>query len=195
MSNPITDPATSTAGAGDTPGAGTGSGTSAATTTPEGRTFSQEEVNRLLAEERRKADEKRKADEARAKAQAAEEAAKRSGEWERLAQAREQRAAQAEQERDGYAARYQALAETLEREIKARSKALPEELRDLIPGGDDLAARHAALLKLEAAAAKLTARRTPGTPAGPRGIGGVQPATGASDDDLIAQKRARIGAL
>ena len=194
MSDPITDPATSTAGAGTTPGAGTGGSTSAATT-PEGeKRFTQAEVNAFLAEERRKADEKRKADEARAKAQAAEAAAKESGEWKTLAETVTHERDRLSAEHTATTERYAALAGQVEALIKAQLKELPDEIAALAPGGDDLAARLEWVAKARKAASKVATAQTPGTPSGPRGAGAaavVQP----SQADLIEQKRRQIGAF
>lgn len=196
MSDPITDAVTTTAGAGDTPGTAAGGGTSAASTTPEGRTFTQEDVNRLLAEERRKADEKRRADEARARAQAAEEAAAKSGEWQTLAEQRKAAQEAAERRAQEIEARLAAANEVINASIKARAKGLPDELRALLPADDaDPATRLATLEKLEIAARKLSAQATPGTPAGPRGTGGIAQVAGVPDADILAQKRRMIGGL
>lgn len=192
MSDPITDPATSTAGAGTTPGAGTGGSTSAAATTEGEKRFTQAEVNAFLAEERRKADEKRKADEARAKAQAAEAAAKESGEWKQLAETVTAERDRLTAEHTTLAERHASLAAVVESLIKDGLKELPEAIRELAPGGDDLAARLEWIRKARKAAG--TATPTHGTPTGPRGAGGqavVQP----NQNDLIEQKRRQLGAI
>lgn len=193
MSDPITDPATSTAGAGDTPGAGAGSGTSAATTT-EGRTFTQAELNAILAEEKRKAEDKRKADEARAKAQADEAAAKQAGEWQKLAESVTGERDRISAEHATLTERHAALAAQVEALIRAQLKELPDEIAALAPGGDDLAARLEWVAKARKAAGKVAAASGTGTPPGPRGAGGPG-VTPANPADLIAQKRARIGGL
>lgn len=194
MSDPTTDAVTTTAGAGITPGTASGGSTSAASTTEGEKRFTQDEVNRLLAEERRKADEKRKADEARAKAQAAEAAAKESGEWKSLAETVTHERDRLSQEHTTLAERHGALAAQVEALIKAQLKELPDEIAALAPGGDDLAARLEWVAKARKAASKVTATATPGTPTGPRGAG-ANAVTLPNPDDLIAQKRARIGGL
>lgn len=196
MSSDVTEQATTTAGAGTTPGASEGSGTPPAPTAGE-RVFTQAELNAFLAEERRKADEKRKADEARARAQAAEEAAAKAGEWQTVAEQRKAAAEAAQAERDRLQAERDDLAAVVERTIKARLKSLPDELAALAPEGTP-AQRLAWLENAEKAAAKLNAGaapRTPGTPSGPRGIGGQQTPLGATEADLLAQKRRQIGGL
>jgi hypothetical protein len=191
----VTEATTTTAGAGTDPGAATGAGTQpGGTSTAAERTFTQDDVNRLLAEEKRKAKAAADAESARQKAAAAEEAAKAAGEWEQVAVQREQRATAAEGERDSLRAERDALAAEIEAEIKPRLRALPETLRDLVPSDASPAARLAAVRKLEAAAATLAAQQTPGTPTGPRGNGATAP-TGATPEDLKNQKRARIGGL
>jgi hypothetical protein len=189
----VTDTTATTDGAGISPGAASGAGTSASTTT-EGARFTQDEVNRILAEEKRKHEERTKAAEAAARTKAAEDAAKKSGEWEKLA-------GQYQAERDGKAAehetlsgRHTALVEVVESMLRDSLKELPEEIRALAPGGDDLAARLAWVKQARAAAAKLTTQRTPGTPAGPRGIGG-QPSPLGGDAAILDDKRRMIGGL
>ena len=197
MSDPITDPATSTAGAGTPPGAGTGGSTSAATTTPEGeKRFTQAEVNAILARQKREDEDKRKTAEARARQQAAEEEARKAGEWQKLADTATAERDRLSAERESVAAERDALAAELEAEIKARLKALPDELRDLVPADASPAQRFAALRKVEAAAKKLGAgaASTPGTPTGPRGAGGPA-VTQPNQADLIEQKRRKLGAI
>lgn len=193
MSDPTTDTVTTTAGAGDTPGTATGTGTQPGMTAADERKFSQEDVNRLLAEERRKADEKRKAEEARAKAAAAEEAARQAGEWQKLAETVGGERDRIKADHESLSGRYAALAAQVEAMVKAQLKELPEAIRDLDPGGDDLAARLAWVAKARKAAA-VAEPGTRGTPPGPRGTGG-QAAAQTSPQDLIEQKRRQIGAL
>lgn len=200
MSSDTTETTTTTAGAGSIPGADSGAGTPAGSSTGgEERRFSQDDVNRFLAEEKRKAEEKQKAAEAQARQKAAEEAAKKAGEWEKLAgQYQAERDARA-QEIERLSTAHAALREAAEGMVKDALKELPEEIRALAPGGDDLAARLAWVKQARAAAAKLAPAqpRTPGTPAGPRGTGGQQTPLGGDADELIRQKLAsgRYGGL
>jgi hypothetical protein len=76
----------------------------------------------------------------------------------------------------------------MEEQMKARVKALPAELAAMLPEGDVLA-RYKALGLAEAAAAKLSIARSPGTPAGPTGSGGTStPHT--TVEEIAARKRA-----
>jgi HPt (histidine-containing phosphotransfer) domain-containing protein len=86
--------------------------------------------------------------------------------------------------------RHTALAAQVEKLVKAQLAELPEQIRELAPSGDDLAAR----LEWIAKAKKAAAPTSPGTPSGPRGTGAqalVQP----NQADLLAQKRRQIGSL
>lgn len=164
-----------------------GSSTSAASTgqppqaAPSGneRTFTQAELDAILksrlAEDRRKRDEDAKA--ARAKEQ---------GEWQALAQQHEAKVQELEPQLATATDTLTARDALIEQLIKDRIKALPEELRDVLP--TEIGPRVEALIKFEKAAAKLQAQATAGTPAGPRD-NGAQVAV-HSAGDLIAQKRA-----
>lgn len=147
-----------------------------------------DEVNKEL-QALRTAAQKREQDERTA----ADAQAKQKGEWERLANERQARLDKIEAELPTVASRADAYATAMEAQIKARIKALPEELRDLMPDGDVLT-RYDQLGKLEAAAAKLTL-----APPAPRGTppGGRTSAAPSSNGlaDIIAEKRARIGGL
>ncbi len=124
---------------------------------------------------------------------AADEQAKQKGEWERLATERQARLEKIESELPTVASRAEAYAAAMEAQIKARVKALPEELRDLMPEGDVLT-RYDQLGKLEAAAAKLTL--APPAPRGtPPGGGRTTPSSAPNMDAIIAEKRARMGGL
>lgn len=150
-------------------------------------TLTQEQFNAALAEEKRKwkvqqdtaaADIKRKAEEA---------AALEKGEFEKLASDRAARIAALESEHGTATEQLTRYQEEMERQVKARLRNLPEEIKALDPGGDVLT-RFAWLEKAEAAAAKLVTQAAPrGTPPGPRG-NGATPMPGAAD--LIAEKRA-----
>lgn len=192
-----TEITTSTAGAGTSPGVDSGAGTSASTTA-EGARFTQEDMNRVAAEERRKAEAAAKAKfEAEAHAartKAAEEAAKRSGEWERLAGTYQAERDAKAAEHETLSGRHASLVEAVEGLLKDALKELPEEIRALAPGGDDLAARLAWVKQARSAAAKLTSQRPTGTPPGPRGIGGQVAPLGA-DAAILNDKRRMIGGL
>lgn len=154
-----------------------------------------DEVNRELADLRswRQKREQAEAQAQRERQQAADEAAAQRGEFERLAGERQQRIAALETEHATAAERLTAYETEMERQIKTRLKGLPEEIKAMAPEGDALA-RFGWLEKAEAAAQKLVATRTPGTPSGPRGNGASSTGT-TNADDLKAQKRARIGGL
>jgi hypothetical protein len=81
------------------------------------------------------------------------------------------------------------FAEEMERQAKARVRALPDELKAMAPEGDVLAL-YSWLTKAEAAAAKLAPKPATGTPPGPQGQG-IAPM--ATPNDLIARKRAAGG--
>lgn len=152
--------------------------------------FSQDDVNRFVAEEKRKW--KQQQDEAtnRAKQQAEEAAASARGEFEQLATERASRIVALESEHQTVTERLTAMEAEIERQVKARLRALPEEIRAMAPDADALT-RYAWLEKAETAAAKLVqVVPTNGTPGGPRGIG-TAVAT-ATDTDLIAKKRAQM---
>jgi uncharacterized coiled-coil protein SlyX len=178
----ITESTTTTAGAGTTPGADTGTGTQPGTTAAE-RTFTQAEVNAFLAEQKRKDEQRAKDAEARARQQEAEKAAAAAGEWQTVAEQRkaaadeaERRAADAAGRVEHLEARLAAQAAVVEKLIKAQLAELPEAIRELAPGGDDLTARLEWVAKARKAAA--TQPAATGTPAGPRGTGApavVQP--------------------
>lgn len=147
--------------------------------TPTPRPLTQDDLNRILAAEKRKWQQqaKRDADEAAAAAQ---------GEYKTLAEQRAARIAELEQQSTDAAAslaRYQA---EVQQQIAARANALPEELRVLQPDGDPLLV-YRWLAKAEAAAQKLTAAATTGTPTGARGQ--RQDTTDISIADLAAAKR------
>jgi|GEM_PF-6317656 len=193
-----TETTATTDGAGSIPGAGSGTGTQPATPAAD-RTFTQSELNALLAEDRRKAKQAADAETARAKAAAAEAAAASAGEWQSVAEQRKAAAEAAEARADAVQAERDALALEVEEEIKPRLRALPLELRELMPADGTSAQRLAAVRKLEAAAVKLgsmaAAAPQRGSPPGPRGIGGLAAPVSTAQADLIAEKRARYGGL
>jgi flagellar biosynthesis GTPase FlhF len=125
------------------------------------------EVNDQLAELKRK-DQEREDKERKE----AEKRAKESGQFKELVDQKDAELTAlkpqlqtAQEQRDTYAA-------AMEEQMKARVKALPAELAAMLPEGDVLA-RYKALGLAEAAAAKLSIARSPGTPAGPTGSGGT----------------------
>jgi colicin import membrane protein len=191
MSDPITDTAITTPGAGS-PDAAAGGATPAPT--PGERTFTQDDVERIVKDRLAAEQDRAKRAQAEAARKAAEEAAAKAGEWQTVAEQRKAAAEAAEAARASLEARYAALAETVTKQARAQLKALPDELKALAPAGDDPAALIAWLEQVRPLAAKLQTPPTPGTPAGPRGSGAATPG-GPSPDDLLAQKRARIGAL
>lgn len=143
--------------------------------------FNQADVDRIVKQ--------RLEDDRRArKREADEQKAKEQGEWQQVATQHESRVKELEpqietvtSERDSYAT----LVDTL---IKPRLKALPDELRALMPDEATPQQRVEQLIKLEAAASKLQGQRTPGTPSGPVGTGAIE--VGHAPTDLIARKRA-----
>jgi hypothetical protein len=128
-----------------------------------------------------------------AKAEADKQAAAR-GEFEKLATERGAQLEKIEAEKIAAAARLTAYEAEMERQIAARLKALPDEIKAMAPDGDALT-RYAWLEKAESAARKLVTTRTPGTPSGPRGSGAQQLANGTNEADLIAKKRAQVGGI
>ncbi|RTL01216.1 MAG: hypothetical protein EKK59_03335 [Neisseriaceae bacterium] len=153
-------------------------------------TLTQEQVNAIIADERRKWKQQQDAIATKARQEAEEAAAASRGEFEKLASERAARIAQLETEHTTAAEQLAAYQSEMERQVKARLRALPEEIRAMAPDGDALT-RFAWLEKAEAAAAKLIAVvPTNGTPAGPRGVGTA--VAGATDTDLLAKKRAQM---
>jgi hypothetical protein len=150
--------------------------------------LTQEQFNAALAEEKRKWKQQQDAIADRARKDAEDKAAQEKGEFEKLASERGQRLAQIEAEHATANEQLTAYREEMERQIKARLRSLPEEIRAMAPEGDSLV-RFAWLEKAEAAAAKLAATTTPGTPAGPRGSG-TPPSPTAGSSDAMARKKA-----
>jgi hypothetical protein len=190
MSDTITESAQQT-DAGATGGTQTGSSTQPANDA--GATLTQEQFNAAIAAEKRRWKAEQAQAETRAKQEAEDAARAAQGEFQALAEQRQQRITALETEHATTAERLTAYEAEMERQIKARLRALPEEIRAMAPEGDALA-RYAWLEKAETAAAKLAATRTPGTPSGPRGTGAAG-SVATNNDDLIAKKRASIGGL
>lgn len=175
------------AGAGNQPSVQQGTGTQPDTSGD--RRFTQDEINAILAREKKqwRADEDTKI--ARARQQADDEAKAKQGEFQALADQRATKITELEAKSQGAEERLTAISEAMEKQAKARMKALPEEIRAMAPEGDVLAL-YTWLEKAEAAAAKLgtQAPRPNGTPPGPRGTGAASVVSNTAD--LIAQKRA-----
>jgi acyl-CoA reductase-like NAD-dependent aldehyde dehydrogenase len=158
--------------------------------------FTQDQFNAAIAEEKRKWKQQQTAEVAEAARKAAETEAAAKGEFEKLATERGTRLQALEAEHTTTTTRADALATAMEAQIKARIKALPDELRDLLVDGDVLT-RYEQLGKLEAAAAKLVpAAPAPrrDSPSGPRGPGSG-PTPQSNNADLIAEKRAQVGGI
>jgi seryl-tRNA synthetase len=136
--------------------------------------------NKRLKDEQAARDEKaRKETEARAKAQ---------GEWEKLATDKDTELTALKPQLQTAQERLAAYEQLMTDEIKERMKALPDEIKAMKPDGDVLQQR-TWLQKAEAAAAKLSIARSPGTPAGPTGSGGTStPHT--TVEEIAARKRA-----
>lgn len=154
------------------------------TPSPAAPAFNQEQVNKMIAAERRKveAELKRKAD---------EQAAEAAGQWQTLA---EQRAAEVVSIRTA-SEQLQTQLDTalalIAAEAERRIKALPVEIRAMQPEGDAIAL-YGWLPKAEAAAQKLgkpADAPAAGTPAGPRGAGSA-PNGSISATELVNRKRA-----
>lgn len=179
MSDPVTDPAGNPGPVDPQP-------------QPSAAAFTQDDVNRFLADERRKWKQQQDQAAARARQEAEEAAAKEKGEFEKLAGERGARLEAIEREHQSAQAALAARDALLEQQVKARLKNLPEAARSKMPAGDVIA--QISWLDAVEAATQAALPRTPGTPGGPRGSGAPgAPANPLSD--LIAEKRARIGGL
>lgn len=150
-------------------------------------TLSQEQFNAALADERRKWKAQQDAAADKARKDAEDKAAQEKGEFEKLANERGQRLSQIEAEHATTAERLTAYEAEMERQITARLRSLPLEIRAMAPEGDSLT-RFAWLDKAEAAAQKLAATLTPGTNSGPRGSAARESVN--ASDDAIARKKA-----
>ena len=191
-----TETTATTDGAGTSPGAGSGAGTQPNASAADAKTLTQADVNAIIAREKTAWRQQQETETARTKAAAAEAAAAQAGEWQSVAEQRKAAADAAEQRATTAQAERDVLAETLEREIKTRAKALPEKMRDLLPTDVPPAQRYAMLVKLEAAVGELAPPASRSTPTGPRGTGGLAlAAAGNADAALIEDKRRRIGGL
>lgn len=151
-------------------------------------TLTQEQFNAALAEEKRKWKAQQDAAADKARKDAEDKAAQEKGEFEKLASERGQRLTELETQHGNATAQLTLYQEEMERQITARLRALPAEIKAMAPEGDTLV-RFAWLEKAEAAAAKLAATSTPGTPPGPRGSG-AQPSVANASGDAVARKKA-----
>lgn len=154
------------------------------TPSPAAPAFNQEQVNKMIAAERRKveAELKRKAD---------EQAAEAAGQWQTLAEQRAAEVASLRTASETTQAQLTTALALIEAEAERRIKALPAEIRAMKPEGDAIAI-YSWLPKAETAASKLAGQpATPpaGTPAGPRGAGSA-PSQAISASELIMRKRA-----
>lgn len=175
--------------AGATGGAQPGTGTPPASQS-EAPKFNQDDVNRMIADEKRKFKQQHDDAAAKVKRESDERAALEKGEFEKLASERGSRLEKAEAAALSGNERLAAFETEMERQFKARLKVLPDEIREMEPDGDVLT-RFAWLPKAEAAAVKLAGSIPPrpnlSSPSGPRGTGG---STATHAPDLAAQKRA-----
>lgn len=175
----MSDPAITDPQPGTPPAQALNSETTAERTIPYARF---EEVNAKL----RKLEADAAKRDAEARKQAEQEAAQR-GEYEKLANERGTRLTALEADHATATEQRDALAAEMERQIKARIKALPEKLQALMPDGDTLT-RYTHLAKLEAAAAEFRPRGAPDIDAGARGN------SGAGDQDIDDANRRRLAA-
>jgi hypothetical protein len=177
MSDPVT---VTTPGIASVPAA-----TTAPAVTAPAPGFTQDDVNRLLAEDRRKHAEKLKSEAEKIRLQTEETARAAAGQHEQLAAERAARITALEAEQATAQERATALTEAMELHIKTRLKALPEPIRALAPTGDALM-RFTWLAQAEEAAQQLAATTPPptGTPTGPRPTTVAPPA-----GDTVARMR------
>jgi membrane protein involved in colicin uptake len=166
------EPKDTSAGEGkNTDGNGAGAGTQTAKATEAAKTFTQEEVERIAGEARRKEREraKQEADEAERKRQ--EDEAKKKGEFEALAKTFEGERDAAVKERDDYKTKYETLAERVKKSALAEVAALPEHIQKLAPTDDDLDRLLEWLPKGKEAAG--VSAPPPGNSRGPKPTGGA----------------------
>lgn len=140
--------------------------------------FAQADVDRIVSD--RVAEEKK-----RAKKEADEAARVKAGEFEALASERKAALDAREAELETIKARAATLEAQLEAGLKDRIKALPEEMRELVVG-QTVEDRAESLAKVEKAAQRMGVQRTPGTPRGPVGSGGISSST---LDQVVEAKR------
>lgn len=166
----------------------TQSGNTEVTTPPAAGTFTQDQVNAMLADERRKEQAKQKeaTDKARRETEEANKA--KQGEFQSLAEQRAARITELEAAEGSKTERLTALEVEIKAQTDARLKLLPQEIRDMKPETDDPLVVYRWLTRAEQAASKLTGQKpaNPGTPPGPRNGSGA-PSSAAGD--VLAQKR------
>jgi hypothetical protein len=185
MSDPTTERAETT-DAGATGAAQTGAATQAATQETEAK-FTQEDVNRLLAEEKRKLKQQQTEAADKARREAEEKAALEKGEFEKLATQRGSELAQTKATLEAATARIEAYEAVLERQIKARVKSLPEKVRGKLPDGDTLT-RHAWLEMVEELAGEVGAGRA----GAPDINAGARSGAGRTSQDVISAEAERL---
>lgn len=117
-----------------------------------------------------------------AAAKAAEDEAKRKGEFEQLAAKREQERDAATAERDSYKARAEQAEALIAAQVEARVKALPEKVRKLIRDGSDPIDTFGRLPELEDLAADLDGAGKPPKSGNGRNPAPLHGARGASDE-------------
>lgn len=165
---------TTSADDGKNTGQAPGAATPAASPAAEEKRFTQAElddhITQRLAREKTTNDAKLK----REREQAAEAERIKAGEFQTVAEERLRRAETAETELTTLRELHQQLVEQIRKETQAEARTLPEELRAMMPEGDDVLAQRQWLEKAKKAAEKLGVQRSPGTPAGPRGNGNSQ---------------------
>lgn len=143
------------------------------------RTFTQDQVNAMLADERRKAKEKSEREQE-------EQRAVEQGEFQKLADQRQKSLEKLEPEVARLTEANTRLSTLIETILADRVRQLPAELAELRPSGN-VEEQVSWLVKAEKAASKLVKERGPVMPGGPRGTGAA--ATQQTLDDLVEAKR------
>jgi DNA-binding transcriptional MerR regulator len=194
MSDNPTDRTQATGDAGST-SAATGAATQTATTSADDRRFTQADLDRIVSDRIAREKDAEKERTKKAQEAAREQERIKAGELQAVAEERAAKLADLEPKVATLTETLTARDDLIEQLIKPRVKALPEEFQALLPDGD-IAARVTALLKVEKAAEKAQALRSPGTPSGPRGSGAQSSVSnGGGFDAILAEKRSRIGGL
>ncbi len=169
------------------------------TTTAAPGTFTQEQINTFIANEKRQWQSAQKAAADKIKADAEAAAAAEKGEFKTLAEQRAARIAELEATDGSRQERLTALEAEIKAQSDARLKALPKEIAEMKPETDDPLIVYRWLARAEQAAVKLTGAAQPivnrGTPPGPRNSGALAVASNGPSNDVLAEKRARMGSL
>ena len=142
-------------------------------------------MDQVLEENRRLKEAQETRD--RAEREQTEKQAREQGKYKELVEAKDRELGDLRPQVESATTRTKALEDLMAHQVEDRAKALPAELRAMMPEGDVLV-QFAWLSKAESAAQKLQAARSPGTPSGPRGSGADTAPIGA--DDLVARKKA-----